>query len=66
LYRHPRFEEGYLCERDTKRFRKVQHEVFTTTWQLVRNYKKLKKAYREMYSDLVSTESWKARCGIDA
>jgi galactofuranosylgalactofuranosylrhamnosyl-N-acetylglucosaminyl-diphospho-decaprenol beta-1,5/1,6-galactofuranosyltransferase len=66
LYRHPRFEEGYLCERDAKRFRTVQHEVFTTTWQLVRNYKKLKKAYREMYPDLVSTESWKARCGVDA
>ncbi len=65
LYRHPRFEEGYLCERDTQRFRKVQHEVFTTTWQLVRNYKKLKKAYRTKYPDLVSTESWKARCGID-
>ena len=66
LYRHPRFEEGYLCERDTKRFRKVQHEVFTTTWQLVRNYKKLKKAYRAKYPDLVSTESWKSRCGINA
>jgi galactofuranosylgalactofuranosylrhamnosyl-N-acetylglucosaminyl-diphospho-decaprenol beta-1,5/1,6-galactofuranosyltransferase len=66
LYRHPRFEEGYLCERDAKRFRTVQREVFTTTWQLVRNYKKLKKAYREMYPDLVSTESWKARCGVDA
>lgn len=66
LYRHPRFEEGYLCERDSQRFRTVQHEVFTTTWQLLRNYKKLKKAYRAKYPDLVSTESWKARCGIDA
>ncbi len=64
LYRHPRFEEGYVCERDTKRFRTVQREVFATTWQLLRSYKKLKKAYREKYPDLVSTESWKARCGI--
>jgi hypothetical protein len=64
LYRHPRFEEGYVCERDTKRFRSVQHEVFTTTWQLLRTYKKLKKAYRDKYPELVSTTSWKARFGV--
>ena len=64
LYRHPRFEEGFVCERDSKRFRAVQHDVFATTWQLLRTYKKLKKAYREKYPDLVSTESWKTRCGI--
>ena len=64
LYRHPRFEEGYVCERDTKRFRAVQHDVFATTWQLLRTYKKLKKAYRAKYPELVSTESWKARCGV--
>lgn len=64
LYRHPRFEEGFVCERDSKRFRAVQHEVFATTWQLLRTYKKLKKAYRAKYPELVSTESWKARCGI--
>ena len=64
LYRHPRFEEGFVCERDSKRFRAVQHDVFATTWQLLRTYKKLKKAYRAQYPDLVSTESWKTRCGI--
>ncbi len=66
LYRHPRFDEGYVCERDTKRFRTVQYEVFATTWQLLRTYKKLKKAYRAKYPDLVSTESWKARCGVSS
>ena len=64
LYRHPRFEEGYVCERDSQRFREVQRDVFTTTWQLLRTYKKLKKAYRAKYPELVSTESWKARCGV--
>jgi galactofuranosylgalactofuranosylrhamnosyl-N-acetylglucosaminyl-diphospho-decaprenol beta-1,5/1,6-galactofuranosyltransferase len=64
LYRHPRFEEGFVCERDSKRFRAIQRDVFATTWQLLRKYKKLKKAYRSQYPDLVSTESWKARCGI--
>jgi galactofuranosylgalactofuranosylrhamnosyl-N-acetylglucosaminyl-diphospho-decaprenol beta-1,5/1,6-galactofuranosyltransferase len=64
LYRHPRFEEGFVCERDSKRFRAVQHDVFATTWQLLRTYKKLKKAYRAKYPELVSTESWKTRCGI--
>ena len=64
LYRHPRFEEGFVCERDSKRFRSIQHDVFATTWQLLRTYKKLKKAYRAKYPEFVSTESWKARCGI--
>ena len=64
LYRHPRFEEGYVCERDSQRFRAVQRDVFATTWQLLRTYKKLKKAYRAKYPELVSTESWKARCGV--
>jgi hypothetical protein len=64
LYRHPRFEEGYVCERDSQRFRAVQHDVFATTWQLLRTYKKLKKAYRAKYPEFVSTESWKARCGV--
>ena len=65
LYRHPRFDEGFVCERDYKRFKKIRREVFTTTLQLLRNYSKLKKAYRAAYPTMVSTESWKQRCGID-
>lgn len=61
LYRHPRFEEGFICERDEKRFATIQKEVFSTTMQLLRSYKSLKKAYRKQYQELVSTESWKKR-----
>ena len=61
LYRHPRFEEGYLCERDYKRFMKIQREVFSTTIKLCRSYNRLKREYREMYPEMVSDESWKAR-----
>lgn len=61
LYRHPRFEEGFICERDAKRFAIIQKEVFSTTMQLLRSYKSLKKAYRKQYQELVSTESWKKR-----
>lgn len=61
LYRHPRFEEGFICERDYKRFRKIQGEVFRTTVQLLRNYGKLKKQYRAQYQDMVSDASWKSR-----
>ncbi len=64
LYRHPRFEEGFLCERDTKRFRTIQREVFRTTWQLVRTYKKLKRDYRAKYPDMVSDAAWKQRCKL--
>lgn len=61
LYRHPRFDEGFVCERDVARFRRIQREVFRTCWQLARTYKSLKRAYRERYPDLVSTAEWKKR-----
>ena len=61
LYRHPRFDEGFICERDYKRFRKIQREVFTTTMQLLRNYRKLKKQYRDMYPTMVSDAAWQSR-----
>lgn len=61
LYRHPRFDEGFICERDHKRFLRIQREVFSTTWQLLRTYKKLKKQYREQYPTMVSDAAWKAR-----
>lgn len=64
LYRHPRFEEGFICRRDRKRFVQIRREVFRTSWQLVRTYNSLKKAYRAKYPELVSTEAWKARCGL--
>ncbi len=61
LYRHPRFDEGFICERDYKRFLAVQVDVFRTTWQLLRTYKKLKRDYRAHYVEMVSDESWKKR-----
>lgn len=61
LYRHPRFDEGFLCERDSERFARIQREVFSTTWRLLRTYKSLKKAYRRGYREMVSDESWKRR-----
>jgi GT2 family glycosyltransferase len=64
LYRHPRFDEGFVCERDYRRFARIQREVFSTTLQLLRSYRRLKKAYRAAYPAMVSTESWKERCGV--
>jgi GT2 family glycosyltransferase len=64
LYRHPRFEEGFVCARDRQRFVRIRREVFRTSWQLVRTYNSLKKAYRAKYPEMVSTEAWKARCGL--
>jgi hypothetical protein len=61
LYRHPRFDEGFMCERDYKRFLAVQREVFRNTFRLVRTYGRLKKAYRDHYLELVSDAAWKER-----
>ena len=61
LYRHPRFDEGFMCERDYKRFLAVQREVFRNTFRLARTYGRLKKAYRDQYLELVSDAAWKER-----
>lgn len=61
LYRHPRFDEGFVCERDYKRFVAIQREVFATCWRLARTYRRLKRDYRAAYPDLVSDEAWKKR-----
>ena len=61
LYRHPRFDEGFICERDYKRFLAVQREVFRNAFRLARTYGRLKKAYRDHYLELVSDAAWKER-----
>jgi hypothetical protein len=61
LYRHPRFDEGFMCERDYKRFLAVQREVFRNAFRLARTYGRLKKAYRDQYLELVSDAAWKER-----
>ncbi|MEI6199482.1 MAG: glycosyltransferase [Actinomycetota bacterium] len=61
LYRHPRFDEGFICERDHKRFIAIQRDVFKYSWIIARTYKKLKRAYRDEYLNMVSDASWQAR-----
>ncbi len=61
LYRHPRIDEGFVVSRDWQRVRILQREVFTTTWRLIRTYKKLKRDYRAQYPSMVSDAAWQAR-----
>ncbi|MBJ7369339.1 MAG: hypothetical protein JHC65_12890 [Ilumatobacteraceae bacterium] len=61
LYRHPRFDEGFICERDYKRFMAIQRDVFRYTLRIVRTYKRLKREYRDGYIAMVSDASWNAR-----
>ncbi len=61
LYRHPRVDEGFLVCRDWQRVRVLQRQVISTTWQLIRTYKTLKREYRAQYSEMVSDAAWKER-----
>ncbi len=61
LYRHPRFEEGFICERDYKRFMAIQRDVFRYALRIARTYKRLKREYRDEYITMVSDASWNAR-----
>jgi GT2 family glycosyltransferase len=61
LYRHPELPEGFVCTRDRERFRDLQKRAFASAWRLMRDYKKLKKAYRNAYPTMVSDAAWKKR-----
>lgn len=61
LYRHDRLPEGFLVERDSRRFFMLLREVCVVTKDIAVNYKRLKREYRAAYPQLVSDESWQAR-----
>jgi hypothetical protein len=61
LYRHERITEGYLVQRDTKRFFILLGEVIASIGQIRRSYKRLRREYRAAYPQLVSDEAWESR-----
>ncbi|MEY3413490.1 MAG: hypothetical protein RJA79_365 [Actinomycetota bacterium] len=61
LYRHDRLSEGFLVERDSKRFFKLLREVCVVTKDIALNYRRLKREYKAAYPTLVSDASWHAR-----
>ena len=61
LYRHDRLPEGFLVERDSKRFFKLLREVCVVTKEIALNYRRLKREYKAAYPTLVSDASWHAR-----
>ncbi len=61
LYRHDRLPEGFVVERDTRRFFALLREVCVVTKDIALNYRRLKREYREAYPMLVSDASWHAR-----
>ena len=61
LYRHDRLPEGFLVERDSKRFFKLLREVCVVTKDIALNYRSLKREYKAAYPTLVSDASWHAR-----
>jgi len=58
LYRHDRLPEGFVVERDTRRFFRLLREVCVVTKDIAVNYRRLKREYRAAYADLVSDQSW--------
>ena len=61
LYRHDRLPEGFLVERDSKRFFRLLREVCVVTKDIALNYRRLKREYKAAYPTLVSDASWHAR-----
>jgi GT2 family glycosyltransferase len=61
LYRHDRLDEGYVVERDNKRFMRLLRETSVAVLAIARNYKRLKREYRAAYPAMVSTEAWESR-----
>ncbi|MTH90692.1 MAG: glycosyltransferase, partial [Actinobacteria bacterium] len=61
LYRHDRLSEGFLVERDSRRFFSLLREVCVVTKDIALNYRRLKREYKAAYPTLVSDASWHAR-----
>ena len=61
LYRHDRLPEGFVVERDSRRFFRLLREVCVVTKDIALNYRRLKREYRDAYPMLVSDESWQKR-----
>ena len=61
LYRHDRLPEGFLVERDSRRFFSLLREVCVVTKDIALNYRRLKREYKATYPTLVSDASWHAR-----
>ncbi len=63
LYRHDRLPEGFVVERDSRRFFSLLREVCVVTKEIALNYRRLKREYRDAYPTLVSDESWQKKFG---
>ena len=61
LYRHDRITDGYVVERDTKRFFSLLGQVAKSITAIAFSYGRLKREYRAMYPEMVSTAAWEAR-----
>ncbi len=61
LYRHDRLPEGFVVERDSRRFFSLLREVCVVTKEIALNYRRLKREYRDAYPTLVSDESWQKK-----
>ena len=61
LYRHDRIADGYVVERDTKRFFSLLGQVAKSIVAIAFSYRRLKREYRAMYPEMVSTAAWEAR-----
>jgi hypothetical protein len=64
LHRHPRLDEGYVLERDAKRFWDDMSALRKSLMRLRREYPRLKREYRAYYAEMVSDEAWAERFGV--
>jgi hypothetical protein len=61
LYRHDRIADGYVVERDTKRFFLLLGQVAKSVVAIAFSYRRLKRQYRAAYPEMVSNDAWEAR-----
>jgi hypothetical protein len=61
LYRHDRIADGYVVQRDTKRFWKMLGEVAGSIVRIATSYNRLKREYRAAYPMMVSDAAWEER-----
>lgn len=61
LYRHDRLDEGFVCERDRRRFFLLLGEVARVVVDLARHSRRVRREWRAAYPTLVGADAWRRR-----
>jgi len=61
LYRDATGAHGFVAKRDRRRFRRLFVDMIRTAVRIPRHFKRVRRAYRDAYPEMVSDEYWRTQ-----